>query len=174
MLTFGVDVGAGKRGQTAMVALWGAARPEILGVRSWSGSPSTDAAFEAIEALEGQPGAFSKATAIVEAVWVGKNPQSALMLARQVGGWERMFEAVGARVLVVQPSQWREVLPRGAQDRKSLKAAARVAAGAVFGQQAHKWTEHVCEAALMALWGAREAQREAQLAAAIGRCVDGR
>jgi hypothetical protein len=170
---FGVDIGAGKNGQTALVAMNNPARPQILAVRAWKGAAPTQEAIEVIAALDGQCRGLSGAVAVIESAWLGRNPQTALVLARQVGGWERMFEALGVQTMVVQPSTWREVLPKGAPDRATQKAAARFAAGAIFGAQAHQWTEHVCEAALMALWGARETERTSRLAQAVGKVMGG-
>lgn len=173
LVSIGVDPAAGKGAHTALVALRGSA---ILVRRSWRGSPPTAEVMDLLVDLA-ESDALSSAVAVVEGAWLGRNPQTTAALAMEAGGWVRMLQAVGIpAVRVAQPSEWRRALPkgRGRGVRAGEKEAARAFARMVLGAVAEAWTEHECEAACMALWGAREAEQERRLHQAAAAALGGR
>lgn len=172
-VSIGVDPAAGRGAKTAFVALRGST---VVAKRVWKGSPPTAEVMELLVDLA-EAGELADAVATVEGAWLGRNPHTTTALAMETGGWVRMLQAVGIPLVrVAQPSEWRRALPkaRGRGERAGEKAAARRFARMVLGAAAEGMTEHECEAACMALWGARETEQERKLHRAAEAALGGR
>ena len=98
---------------------------------------------------------------VVEGVYIGPNGDTALQLAELVGAWKQTFGLRGRPVRTVLASEWqREILgcsPRAKrEERKSMSVAwvERNFGGVKVG---HDIADAVC----LAVWGARQLEREA-------------
>ncbi|GEM_PF-5815122 len=114
-----------------------------------------------VEAVADQVLALGADLVVVEGVFVGKNADTALQLAELVGAWKQTFGLRGRPVRTVLASEWqREILgcsPRAKRDERKALAVAWVERNFGGVKVGHDIADAVC----LAVWGARQLEREA-------------